>query len=531
MPDMHNDEQRRQAALDRLCLVDSSRDPRFDRIARLAQQLLKTPIALISFVDRDRVWFKSRIGIDTEQVARDQSFCGAVVGRNAPLVVADSHEDANFRMSTLVQGEPFIRAYAGYPIHSATNYAIGTLCVIDRRPRRFRSYQLEQLHELAALLEDEITNLDISQILREHHRIERELKHERDFALQLMQAMGQGLAVIDLQRRFVYINPAYAALTGLATEAIIGRTPFDFAPPHERERMSQAGQRVDQGESYTRESVIMHRDGTRIPVLLSVTPHLRNGEVIGAITVVTDLRERKRIEQLKNDFVATVSHELRTPLTSIHGALGLLVGGVAGELPGKAQHMASIALKNSERLGRLIDDILDIEKIESGRSLFQFQFQQLGPLLEQAIEAHRSYANRFGVHLELRLPSDGQIPAVWIDPDRFLQVLANLISNATKFSPIGERVVIELIHHSGVQRVQVSDQGPGIPQEFQQRIFQKFAQADASTTRRQGGTGLGLSISRAIVEQLGGQIGFETNQHGTTFYVDLPDPLNKTAEP
>ena len=237
--------------------------------------------------------------------------------------------------------------------------------------------------------------------------------------------------------------------------------------------------------------------------------------------IVHDVSERKQLERLKSEFISTVSHELRTPLTSIRGSLGLIAGGVAGPLAPQAQAMIAIAYSNSERLVRLINDILDIEKIESGKMVFDLQPLALGPLLEQALAANDDYAAQHGAVFALAQP----IPAVLVhaDADRLMQVLTNLLSNAAKFSPPGGTVVVSAAAQDGRVRVAVRDQGSGISDEFRARIFQKFAQDDSSDTRQKGGTGLGLSITKAIVEGMGGQIGFETALGaGTTFHFDLP---------
>jgi signal transduction histidine kinase len=232
------------------------------------------------------------------------------------------------------------------------------------------------------------------------------------------------------------------------------------------------------------------------------------------------LAERENVERLKNEFISVVSHELRTPLTSIRGSLGLLAGGVAGDMPPAASTMVEIAYNNSERLVRLINDILDAEKIESG--MLQLDIQPIGlrELLTQVIEENRGYGLPFEVTIVLVRPVDNlQILA---DRDRLRQVMANLISNAAKYSPAGGAVHIRAARYNHGLRIQVIDTGAGIPEAFRDRIFQKFAQADSSDTRQKGGTGLGLNISKALVEQMGGQIGFtSTPGVGTTFFLDL----------
>jgi len=262
------------------------------------------------------------------------------------------------------------------------------------------------------------------------------------------------------------------------------------------------------------------RDGSEFPAEIGLNP-IRAREGLLVLAVVIDISERKRMDRLKDEFVSTVSHELRTPLTSIAGSLGLLVGGAAGELPQAAMRLIGIAQSNSQRLVRLINDILDIEKIESGQIVFKFRRMDTRALVEQAIEANRGYADGFNVRVRLDAAPAGDI---YVDADRMAQVLTNLLSNAIKFSPPDNEVVIGIEDRDGTIRVTVRDHGPGIPDEFRPRIFEKFGQADASAARKKGGTGLGLSIARQIVLRLGGTVGFEdAPDGGTIFFVELPN--------
>ena len=263
------------------------------------------------------------------------------------------------------------------------------------------------------------------------------------------------------------------------------------------------------------------RDGSEFPAEIGLNP-IRAREGLFVLAVVIDISERKRMDRLKDEFVSTVSHELRTPLTSIAGSLGLLVGGAAGELPEGALRLIRIAQSNSQRLVRLINDILDVEKIESGQTVFKFRRMDARALVEQAIDANRGYADGFGV----RVRFDTAAPAceVYVDADRLAQVVTNLLSNAIKFSPRDNEVVVGIEDRDGTIRITFRDRGPGIPDEFRPRIFEKFAQADATSERKNGGTGLGLSIARQIVLRLGGTIGFEDAPGGgTIFFVELPN--------
>ncbi|HJV87657.1 MAG TPA: PAS domain S-box protein [Noviherbaspirillum sp.] len=271
----------------------------------------------------------------------------------------------------------------------------------------------------------------------------------------------------------------------------------------------------------------LRKDGSRLPVMLSITAvRDERQRITGFLGVAYDLTERKRAEQIKDEFISTVSHELRTPLTSIRGSLGLLTGGMAGEIPERAKSLLQIANNNCERLVRLINDILDVEKIESGNMRFEIVQQPVLPLVKQALDAMQDYAAQYRV--SFRLHNDAHDLHVAMDADRMAQVVINLLSNAVKFSPPGGCVQVRLARLPSCMRLSVIDQGPGIAPDFHERIFQKFAQADSSDSRQKGGTGLGLSISRAIVERHHGRIDFNSAPGGgTEFHVELPLP----AEP
>jgi signal transduction histidine kinase len=244
----------------------------------------------------------------------------------------------------------------------------------------------------------------------------------------------------------------------------------------------------------------------------------------GLLRALRYATERKRLERLKDEFVSTVSHELRTPLTSIAGSLGLLMGTVKAELSKPAARLLKIAHGNSERLVRLVNDILDIEKLASGRVSFDLKKIDIGPLVQQAVEAINDLAKDLGVNV--RVVTSGEATAyVRADSDRFVQVMTNLLSNALKFTVPQSEVLVTVDKQEGadIVRVSVRDHGPGIPLDFRSRIFERFAQADATNARRKGGTGLGLSIVKQIVDRLGGKVGFfDASGGGTVFYVELP---------
>ncbi len=231
--------------------------------------------------------------------------------------------------------------------------------------------------------------------------------------------------------------------------------------------------------------------------------------------------ERKNLERLKDGFVASVSHELRTPLTSISGSLGLLMVKAAGCLPEPLARLLGIAHANCQRLVRLVNDILDIEKMEAGQVAFNFAQVEVRSIVELVVDANRELAHGCGI--TMRIEDAGSQCDVRADPDRLAQVFTNLLSNAIKFSPAETEVIIAIQKGSEEVRVTVRDHGPGIPDDFRSRIFERFAQADATNARQKGGTGLGLSIVKQIVDRLGGKVGFaDAPGHGSIFHVELP---------
>ena len=333
------------------------------------------------------------------------------------------------------------------------------------------------------------------------------------------------LVIAGTDGRFQQVSPAWEKLLGWTAEEIKeGRDRL--VHPEDREltrrevqRLRLGGATVDFENRYA-----MKEGGWRWLSWRAISVP-EKGLIYG---VARDISEHKRVAQMKSDFISVVSHELRTPLTSIRGALGLVAGGVAGELPERARGLVDIAARNSDRLARLIDDILDVERIESGQMGFRLVPQNLAVLVEQAVEANQTYGQPYGISLRI---VEAQRALVRVDADRMQQVLNNLLSNAVKFSPRGAVVEVGVTAREGRARLRVVDRGKGIPPEFRAWIFEKFTQADATSTRQRGGTGLGLSIAKAIVERHGGRIWFETTPvQGTTFFVELPEWLADVPE-
>lgn len=360
----------------------------------------------------------------------------------------------------------------------------------------------------------------------ERRRITEALRASESQLRQITNTVPALIAYLDLEQRFRFHNKAYEEVLGLEFDQIDGHTLAEVLGPQLYEGVQDKVDEVLRGYAVQYERVQVTPQGDRKNYAMRYFPRygegVDDGKVVGFFSLGTDITELKRIDRMKTEFVSTVSHELRTPLTSIRGSLGLISGGVAGELPEAVKSLVAIAKSNCERLIRLISDMLDSEKIESGKLRLTLQAAQIRPLLQQALAANDGFAAHHGVRLRLRAP-DAALQAR-IDSDRLMQVMTNLLSNAVKFSPAGSTVEVMLSRTARQVRVEVSDQGPGIPEAFRNRIFQKFSQADSSDTRQKGGSGLGLNISRGLIESMGGRIGFNSNGGaGTTFFFELPE--------
>jgi PAS domain S-box-containing protein len=353
----------------------------------------------------------------------------------------------------------------------------------------------------------------------ERKRAEKRLQ----LAATVFENTSEGIMITDRDGRLQSTNPAFTAITGFAPDEVLGQNP----------RILQSGMQTPEfyvkmweslGETGQWQGEIINRrkNGEAHTQWLNIKAVKDSGDnVTHYVGVTFDISEFKASERMKDEFIATVSHELRTPLTVIHGSLSLLDGGVAANSPEKSAELVRIARDNSERLVRLIDDIMSIAKIESEKMRFHLRSVNLADLVANAVEAIEEYAKQYDVQIRVR--PGARDARVLGDQDRLMQVLANLLSNAVKHSPEGGVVEVETLRNERYWRVSVTDNGPGIPESFRGEVFRKFAQADATDRRKRGGTGLGLSISKAIIDRLGGRIGFDSEPDvETCFHFELP---------
>lgn len=433
--------------------------------------------------------------------------------RMTPVGLMTEHDEDSFRqlLRPMIDGTRNTVTFESYHRHHN-----GSLIPVEIFLQYI--YPVDQEPRFVAIVRD----------ITERRRTAENLAHAEERARLLLESAGEGIYGLDLQGNITFVNPAAARMLGYDAIDLIGKRMHDFASYSYQDRteypyrFSPTYKAITEGDIQRVSSEVMWRkDGNFFPVEYTVTPIRKNDNIAGAVVIFNDITERKKVEHIKNEFISTVSHELRTPLTSVRGSLGLLVGGAGGILPDQAQTLVDIANKNTERLLLLINDILDIEKIESGKMVYHYKLLNLHEFLEAAIQANHAYGQQFDIRF--RIDQCPQDITIYADEDRLMQVMNNLLSNAAKFSTPGAQVELSAVQRMQKVRISVTDNGKGIPQNFQKHIFEKFAQADASDTRTLGGTGLGLSISKAIVEQHGGRIDFISRVNlGTTFYFDLP---------
>jgi len=368
-----------------------------------------------------------------------------------------------------------------------------------------------------------------------NHRLEQQLI-ELDEARRQVEASGRKLALFaerspiavfefDSHGSILSVNPAAETLFGYGAAELIGRAGTDtlFSASDKNQVREHWGDLIRMREPRIGlRAEATRRDGAEIICEWSLTP-LVNAEnrVLSVIVQGRDVTQQLEAERMKQEFTSTLSHELRTPLTSIIGSLQLINSGVLGDINKDVLEMTTIAERNGQRLLDLINDILDIEKIESGKLTLFREPMLLSEMVSESLTLNRGFADRFKVHLA----AERDLPPVKVNADhkRLLQVMTNLLSNAAKFSPEDATVLVTMEVISRSVRVGVNDSGPGIPEGFRNRIFGRFAQADMSHTRQTGGPGLGLSICKRLIEMMGGTIGYsDRDGGGTTFWFELP---------
>lgn len=522
-------EQLRQQRITDYQLNGERPEPEFDAVAELAADLFEVPISGVSVLGHDRQIFHGACGLEERHTARSDAFCNLTVERDDVFVVEDALADPRFKANALVVGKPHIRFYAGASIRVGEGVAIGSLCIIDHKPRKLSESDQRRLLMLART----VSNL-LEFRLGSHLADERqqEIERQADLLRATLDHIEQGIAVFDRDLRLALWNDRLFELLGLDRSLC-----REGCGAEDLLRAAASNGTLGPGDP---DEIV-----AALIVSIRTTPMWRldlqgpGGQIIQAsraaipdgrsIFSFEDVTQQRRLVKMKDEFVSTVSHELRTPLTSIRGALVILGRKTEGSLDSASQQMLEMALKNAERLTVLINDILDVEKLGSGTLAMRSDVVDLGQMLRDACEHNEPFAQSHGVTLALKVEDEPLY--VLGDHSRLLQAVTNLVSNACKFSPDKSTVAISGSREGQFVRIAVQDQGAGIPLDFRPHIFRRFAQSDVRQKSGTVGTGLGLAITKAIVERHQGEIGFTSELgQGTCFWLRLPCSVRMFSE-
>lgn len=508
------DEKARLAALRKLRILDTPAEERFDRITRIAQRLFKVPTVLVSLVEDKRQWFKSCQGLDAAETSRDCSFCAHAILGDDVMVVPDAKRDPRFHDNVLVVGAPHIRFYAGCPLTITGGHKAGTLCLIDQKPRTLSPAELALLCSLSSLVEDELNKDKLNLALAEVRDKETELKDFLENAADLIQ-------LSSMDGRIQFANRAWRQWLRYDDRDLKKLKVADVVAPEERAKVKKHLAKAALGETvHALRTVLLAKGGARVPVEATINCRFKDRVPQRTRTVYRDISQRLKVEALKNEVIALASHELRGPLQTILSSLELLEEGKAAG----SRALVQRALGSTHFMLDILNDYLDLHKIEAGHSGDKPVSVDLVALAREAVDAARAGGARDKI--EFRLDAVPKSAFVRADRKRLLQVLGNLLSNAVKYSPKGGLVRVEVGSSARAHRVTVTDEGPGIPPAFHDRIFAKFAQSGAPGQKK--GTGLGLSVCKALVEAMGGTIGFDAGaRRGGAFHFELPAEAGK----
>jgi PAS domain S-box-containing protein len=522
------DEEARIAALHDLCILDTPPEERFDRITRLAQVLLDVPICLISLVDRDRQWFKSRQGIDVSETPRALSFCAHAILDPGPLVIEDARADPRFQDNPLVCGAPYVRFYAGQPLHGPDGSRLGTLCVIDRVPRHPGREQLRWLRDLADIVEGELRLVRIAELQREVNAAQEELRRFFSLSLDL-------LCIAGADGYFKKLNPAWTQVLGHSIEELCARPFIEFVHPDDRDATRAEARKLGAGGATIEfENRYRCRDGSYRILNWSAVADPATGSLLAVARDITrlrsaeeELRVARRVaesaSQAKSRFLANMSHEFRTPLNSVIGFTAVLLEDPAGLDERQKSYLERIRTNGRNLLG-LVNEILDLSKIEAGKVTLVPETIAPAELVREAVSQFEVQAREKGLRIETDIPA--VLAPLETDPQRLRQVLINLLGNAVKFTPQGFVATRVVADDAGVvRRIEIADSGVGIPADQQERIFEAFDQGapDPAGASPGTGTGLGLAIARSLCGLLGCRLELEsTPGEGSKFTIHLP---------
>jgi two-component system, sensor histidine kinase and response regulator len=573
-----SDETARLDALHELDILDTGPEEAFDDLTRLAAHVCQTPIALVSLVDRDRLWFKSKRGLDVSETPRDIGFCAYGILEKDIFLVGDLSADERFAQNPLVASTPGLRFYAGAPLITQEGHALGMVCVADYVPRELDADQKDTLRALArqavAQLELRRDLKELGRVSRECQEAEKELRASEHRLQAILDSTTAVVYVKDRDGRYLVINRQYEELFHISRKQIVGKTDHEIFPKEAADAFRANDLKVlEAGHPIEFEEAVPHDDGIHTYISIKFPLYDSEGTAYAACGISTDITARRqaqealklyaqeletakraeeenaaRLAQLvkelevaryraedatraKSEFLANMSHEIRTPMNAIIGMTELAL---STKLTGQQADYLGTVKEAAESLLELVNDILDFSKIEARKLELERAEFNLRDTLEDTVKVLALRAHEKRLELACHIPPD--IPEYLVgDASRLRQIIVNLVGNALKFTQKGE-VVLQVDTHSvsldeATLKFTVTDTGIGIPADKRETIFEAFAQADSSTTRQYGGTGLGLTISQELVRLMDGEIGLESEVgKGSKFHFTARFGLGKGPE-
>ncbi len=543
-------EKERLAALKRLEILDTLPEQSYDDITKIASYVCQAPIALVSLIDGDRQWFKSRVGLDATETPRDIAFCAHAILEEELFYVPDSSKDERFADNPLVTGHPNVAFYAGAPLETAEGHRLGTLCVIDNKPRVFTDEQ----KDILTMLSRQVTQL------LEYRVINENLKRETKIAKTMTRFFENSqdlMCVAGTDGFFKEVSPSFTEVLGYAVSELLGRPFLDFVHKDDIAlTIKEVGKLAQGHRTVNFQNRYQTKDGRWLILSWTSSPSA-DGSTIYAIARDSTVEIQKQNELLKSyeeikatraelvrpkeeaieasnaksRFLANMSHELRTPMNAILGYSDLLIEEIDSSQPAVIEDVKKIK-SAGDHLMRLINEILDLSKVEAGKMGVSRDTFKVAEVIGQVEGLVRSLIGKNQNKLAFDI---SKAPAAFnTDQEKYKQILINLISNSAKFTKSGNicvRVFEDNAAGVALMVTEISDSGIGIPTDKLESIFSEFSQVDESTTRLYGGTGLGLSICRKFADILGGKLSVKSELgKGSTFTLRLPSLAAKKSK-
>ena len=529
-------ERKRLIALTSLNLLNTPKEERFEIITRLASKIFAVPVAGISLVDAQKVWFKSIQGLDHLTEDRSTSFSNAVVLKEEMVIIEDTLQNEEFKSNPYVTDGPKIRFFAGVPIRASDLSVVGSLFLADRLPRKFSDLEVSTLKDLSTWVDVEFLRSSLTyQISLEQKKIQeelvsknRELAEEKAMDDAMLANIGDGVVGINDRGEIIFTNQQVEYMTGLKQDELIGKPIWYSIKMFDKDdKEVSVNERPIRNALFLKKKIestnyfFVRRDGSKFPVSITATPVIVFDRVIGGVDVFRDITKEKEIDRMKTEFISLASHQLRTPLSAMKWFCEILLDRDAGDLNKEQEELLTNIYQSNERMIQLVNTLLNISRIESGRIIIDPKPTDLRKLLDEVILEVRPRFDKKKQHLAISIHKN--LPLVNIDPRLIRHVYMNLLTNAIKYTPDGGEIVIIISVKNGEVVSQVSDSGYGIPRRQHEQVFKKFFRAENVIKIETEVTGFGRYLTKAIVESSGGRIWFESDEgKGTTFWFAVP---------